>query len=243
MTQTSTAEERFISRLIQEKPLLHVVTQGDEEEYGFLGIKAGPVSWAVDSEILRHLQKIVKPNHRTLETGCGHTTVAFAALGARHICVNPKAEEAQSIRDYLKSIGASTDRLQFILESSDVGLVSLGSEVKLDMGFIDGCHGFPFPALDWHYIDQHLEVGGILGVDDTNIQAVKVLTDFLDSNGTYRLEDTIGKTSFYRKLAHEKNREWVFQGFNKTAADKLPGKRSVRSLVGKAIRKLQGGGA
>jgi len=239
MSQASTTEERFISRLIQDKPLLHLVSQGDAEEYGFLGLKAGPVSWAVDADVLRHLSKIVKPHHRTLETGCGYTTVAFAVLGARHICVNPKPDECRRIQEYLQSIGAPTDRLDFVVDSSDTGLVSLDPGLKVDVGFIDGCHGFPFPALDWHYIDQHLEIGGILGVDDTNIPSVQVLTGFLKANGTYSLEDHVGKTSFYRKLVHEKNREWVFQEFNKTARESLPAKSSGRSIVESLLRKIK----
>lgn len=239
MNQTSTTEERVISRLIEDKPLLHLVSQGDAEEYGFFGLRAGPVSWAVDADVLRYLSKVVKPHHRTLETGCGYTTVAFAVLAARHICVNPKPDECRRIQEYLKSIGAPTDRLDFVVDSSDTGLASLDRDLKVDVGFIDGCHGFPFPALDWHYIDQHLEIGGILGVDDTNIPAVKVLTGFLEANGTYSLEDHVGKTSFYRKLTHEKNREWVFQDFNKAARENLPARGPGRSIVEALIRKLK----
>jgi len=83
MSQASMTKEGFVSRLIQDEPLLYLVSQGDAEEYGFLGLKAGPVSWAVDADVLGYLSKIVKPHHRTMETGCGYTRVAFATLGAR----------------------------------------------------------------------------------------------------------------------------------------------------------------
>ena len=204
---------QVIEKLIEDNPSLHIVSESVASDYDFMGFQPGLTSWAVRPEILQKISQLVKSEDRTLETGGGHTTVALAALAAHHICVNPDAEGCELIKDYLQKLNIPTEKIEFILESSDIALAKL-SPMKIDFAFIDGCHGFPFPAIDWHYIDQHLKLGGILAVDDVDIPSVRVLCDFLEKNGTYTLEDRVLDTAFYRKLRDDQSREWAFQEFN-----------------------------
>ena len=57
-----------------------------------------------------------------------------------------------------------------LIGSTDETLPQLGIETLVDFAYVDGCHGYPFPALDWHYIDGRLRVGGIIGMDNAELR-------------------------------------------------------------------------
>ncbi len=161
---------------------------------------AAPTSWAVGAEVLRFIHDHVKPGMHTLETGSGHTTVAFAITGSDHTCITPNAAEADRIAAYCKSLGLD-DRIRFILQRSDTALPRGEFPDKLDFVFLDGAHRFPLPIIDCHYTEPRLNVGGILGIDDFNMPSVRVLYDFLRGEKEWELIREVANTAFFRKLA------------------------------------------
>jgi hypothetical protein len=97
----------------------------------------------------------------------------------------------------------------------------LGAEIVIDFAYLDGCHGYPFPALDWHYIDKHLKVGGIIGMDNVELRPVREHCEFLEENGTYRLAGAVTEgyfVRFYTKLM-DQNREWIDQAYSRAKKD------------------------
>lgn len=177
-----------IERLIADNPDLHAWGDGT------------PANWSATPDALRFLGRHLSPGMRTLETGAGQTTVAFAAAGARHTCVTPDAGEAARIRVYCAARGIACDGVTFVHEASDVALARPGVVPDaLDVVFIDGAHRFPFPCLDWHYTEARLRVGGIVGVDDWDMPSVRVLHDFLAGEDEWDPVGILGRTSFFRR--------------------------------------------
>lgn len=216
----------IIERLIRDNPKLHFYSeeqvQKEKEQAAKFGyhIKPGETSWAVHPDILRSMEEWVNRDSFTIETGCGQTTVAFSALARQHICITLDKRSCRAVEAYMDRAGLPRDNIFFIEESSETALPKLSVVEKLDFAYIDGCHGYPFPALDWHFIDKHLKVGGIMAFDNTEIPTVKHHCDFLDANRSYTLVRTMvfeqwGEYSvhFYRKEKDEE-REWDFQAFN-----------------------------
>ena len=79
---------------------------------------------------------------------------------------------------------------------------------------IDGSHGFPHPTLDWYYGAPHLEHGGLLVVDDRQLPAVRMLTDFLDRDPRWRTVSSAPNWAAYERLADGGVREdWWEQPF------------------------------
>jgi predicted O-methyltransferase YrrM len=159
-----------------------------------------PANWSVPPDVLRFIAGRVGPGMRTLETGSGQTTVAFAAAGAEHTAITIDRSEADRIRLWCARQGLHA-RLTFIHESSEVALAR-GDAIpdELDFVFIDGAHRFPFPCLDWHFTERRLKVGGIVGIDDIDMPSVRLLHDFLEIEEEWELVAAIEQTSFFRRL-------------------------------------------
>jgi hypothetical protein len=159
-----------------------------------------PANWSVAPDVLRFIHRHVSRGMRTLETGAGQTTVAFALAGARHTAITLDPGEAERIRAWCVDHGVEAD-LTFIHESSDIALArGDGIPQGVDFVFIDGAHRFPFPCLDWHYTERRLKVGGIVAVDDYQMPSVRILHDFLEGEDEWELIEVLGRTSFFRRL-------------------------------------------
>jgi hypothetical protein len=192
----------LLDRLARDNPQFHV-------DHG------KPISWAPHVDTLSFLSGQLSPAMTTLETGCGQTTVVFAIAGTRHFSVMPGAEEAERVKQYCAGVGL-TERVTFVLESSDVALPRSGLVPDvLDVVFIDGAHGFPAPILDWHYTARRLRTGGLLGVDDYKMPSVRILYDFLRKEDEWQLLRISQNTAFFRKRREPKDLvDWSGQRVN-----------------------------
>jgi len=184
-----------LEALISERPHFHIDGAGK------------PANWSVPPDVLRFIWSCLKPSMRTLETGAGQSTVAFAIVGTHHVCITPKQDEAQRIRSYCRAHRIEDDKITFIHESSDIALAS-GRDIPdvLDFVFIDGAHQFPFSILDWYFTEQKIPVGGIVVIDDYLTPSVRILHDFLLEEDEWELIQSFHSvlrrhngTSFFRR--------------------------------------------
>lgn len=134
--------------------------------------------WKLDRESLELIMLRSEPGARTLETGCGYSTVAFGLARTRHTSVTPFEVEVERIRSFCQRNEISLDGVEFVMGCSQEVLPRLEDE-PLDLVLIDGSHAFPIPFIDWYYTALRLRVGGTLVVDDTHIKTGEILRDFL----------------------------------------------------------------
>ncbi|CAN7578274.1 class I SAM-dependent methyltransferase [Phenylobacterium sp. LjRoot219] len=207
---SSATTQALVERLLAERPAFHAWPDGT------------PANWSVAGDVLRHLAALVQPGMKTLETGAGQTTVAFALAGAEHVCITPDATQATKIRDYLATLGAP-HALRFIHQSSDEALPSgHGIPEQLDVVLIDGAHRFPFPILDWYYTQARVPVGGHMIVDDYNMPSVRILHDFLVGEDEWELAKAFEVTAFFRRVkATVSVWDWADQQLNKPHLERL----------------------
>lgn len=91
------------------------------------------------------------------------------------------------IREYLEKKGYRHDHIIFIEKSSDLAFMEISIPEKIDVALLDGNHSFPFPMVDWHYVTKFLKPEGYLLVDNVEITAVKILTEYLNTEPAYHL--------------------------------------------------------
>jgi hypothetical protein len=158
------------------------------------------VNWQLSPDALALITEVVRPGHRTLETGVGYSTIAFAALGARHTAVSPFALEHDRLRAWCDEHGLDHTGVTFVAAPSQDALPAM-DRTPLDVVLIDGDHAFPGPYIDFYYAGGRLVPGGILIVDDTHLRACRVLDDFLRADTPrWRLHKQLGPTSAFERL-------------------------------------------
>jgi predicted O-methyltransferase YrrM len=207
---SSAMTQALVERLLAERPAFHAWPDGT------------PADWSVAGDVLRHLAALVQPGMKTLETGAGQTTVAFALAGADHVCITPDAAQAAKIRDYLAALGVQPS-VRFIHQSSDEALPSgQGLPDQLDVVLIDGAHRFPFPILDWYYTQSRVPVGGHMIVDDYKMPSVRILYDFLVGEDEWELANAFEVTAFFRRVKETVGVwDWADQRLNQPHLERL----------------------
>jgi len=153
---------------------------------------------------LAWLERDVRPGMRTLETGAGASTLAFAAGGADHVAITPDPGEEHRIRAQAARMEIDTSKVHFEIGPSHEVLAQRGPGPLLDLVLIDGAHGFPYPILDWWLVTPHLKVGGRMLLDDAYMPPVTALVDALRAQPAWEVEGSVGyRTAIVRKVAAE----------------------------------------
>jgi hypothetical protein len=166
-------------------------------------LSAGSENYAITREVCDWLAEHVPQGSRTLETGCGYSTVSFLCRSGRHSVYSPFAGEHDLIRRWCASQGIDTSHVTFFAEPSQQALPARPRE-QLDVVLIDGDHAFPAPFIDWYYLADDVAPNGLLLVDDTHLTTGRILFDFLVSERTrWQLVCELGKTAVFRRVNSE----------------------------------------
>lgn len=191
-------------------------------------------SHACSGQVLRYIAGIVHRGITSLETGGGWSTCVFAAASGKHYCVNPDVTSNEMIRSFLGEHRVDSGELVFLDAVSDAALPALDRSCVIDVALIDGNHSFPVPIIDWHYIDLHMQKGGLVLIDDTHIRSVGVLYDYLSVEESYEKVKEIGTLAVFRKIADQRVWGWGDQRFNRQSEQQR--NRSGASLWDRFMR-------
>jgi predicted O-methyltransferase YrrM len=111
-------------------------------------------------------------------------------------------------------------------------LPTLPTDPPLDLVFIDGCHGFPTPMVEWYYACSRLRADGVLVIDDVRLPAVAQLCAFLDRDPRFRRKrELTPQFAAYRRVDEGTLAQdwWQQPDFNRRRGLSVP-RRAVRKL-------------
>jgi hypothetical protein len=153
---------------------------------------------------------------RSVETGAGKSTLLLSHLSEQHTVF--ALDAGQSLTRAAGDALLRKDRVRFIDGPSQHTLMNHHFTEPLQLVFIDGPHGFPFPNMEYWKLYPHLDTGGLLVIDDIHIPTIRQLFDFLREDAMFRLLETVGKTAFFERTAAETfspvEDGWWLQNYN-----------------------------
>jgi predicted O-methyltransferase YrrM len=228
------------SRLRNDRRSMDIVTLLEEERPAFHG--GGTVRWDATHETLQMIEECVQAGDRTLETGCGASTVVFAARGAHHTAISPSEDEQRRVRQCCEHMGVDDGRLTMMVAFSDDVLPVLCAERVFDVVFIDGAHSFPYPEVDWHYATRGLKIGGRLILDDIPIPSIAPLFRHMSLEPNWRLDGILdNRSAAFSLLAPPKPEDWTTQPYNRGYPDYsfVPFPRRAKLTMADRIRRAR----
>lgn len=182
---------------------------------------AGPVTDEVLEAFVEQIGDQVIDH--SIETGSGKSTLLLSHLSNDHkvfaleVYGGVPTRSISGIRD-LDVLNAAN--VEFIEGPTQVTLPRYKFEHKLQLAFLDGPHGYPFPDLEYFFVYPHLEEDALLVVDDIQIATIHHLFEFLQEDEMFRLTRVVGKTAFFRRTSaptfdpfHD---GWWLQKYNKS---------------------------
>ena len=173
------------------------------------------ITWGIDERLARFLDRVLRSQHVTLETGSGLSTLVFLRAGVRtHIAVAPDPDEFDVICSFAVANGISVKAFRPVAGVSQTELPRLETP-PLDVVLIDGDHAFPAPFVDWHYTADRLVVGGLMIVDDIQLATGAILAEFMLADPKWTLVERVPERfAVFRKLTHPIcNGDWMSQPF------------------------------
>jgi hypothetical protein len=151
-----------------------------------------------------------------VETGAGKSTLLLSHLSEHHVVF--ALDAGQSLTRASHSSLLRRDRVQFVDGPSQHTLMNYQFTAPLQLAFIDGPHGFPFPNMEYWKLYPHLEAGGLLVIDDIHIPTIRQLFDFVREDAMFTLIETVGKTAFFERTSADTfspvEDGWWLQNFN-----------------------------
>lgn len=161
---------------------------------------------AFDSSVLLAIAEVLPDGPlRTLETGCGKSTIMFSNLSARHLvfAYDDRNLEGSSVDMVQQNSDFRADVTTFVYGPTQQTLPrhQFADDDLFDVILIDGPHGYPFPDLEYALLYERLKPGAILILDDVHIPSIGRMYDILREDRMYEEVGVFATTGLLKRTA------------------------------------------
>jgi predicted O-methyltransferase YrrM len=138
--------------------------------------------------------------------------------------------------EQIRSAGFS-DVVEFHERPSQAVLPELAAkEHPIQFAFIDGSHMFDEALIDFFYLDQMLEIGGVIVFDDVGLQPINAVVRFVLANRDYELVEVLEqlRTEQLRTRVVKRGKRFVkrfLRRLGQTDKDPAPGHQQLFRLM------------
>ena len=164
-------------------------------------LKALPDQWhqagTVPDAVLEEFAARAAQGHwrRTMETGCGRTTLLLSHWSEHHIVF--AFDRDDSAKQVFSSELLHRESVEFVPGSTQRTVPAYAFGEPFDLVLLDGPHSYPFPELEYYYVYPHLKPGGTLVIDDIWIPTIFRMFEFLKEEPMFRLDKVVANTAFF----------------------------------------------
>lgn len=192
------------------------------------GVPAQQHAWGAfaDSTLKRLEQVLPSRVSRTLETGCGKSTILFSNISETHLIFAFDDRELgnnSSVLLYENHPLTRKDRISLIAGPTQLTLPSFKAFEEYDIIMLDGPHGSPFLELEYYFTYPNLKRGGYLIIDDVHIPSIGQFADILKEDRMFEYHALIENTLVLRRTNAETfnpfGDNWYEQDFNRRRID------------------------
>jgi hypothetical protein len=198
--------------------------------------RSGSMSPTALIALAKHLE--ARRVQHSVETGTGASTIIFSHLSEAHTVFTVDADKSKTL--VLRNPLLKPETTTFVDGPTQKTLPVHSFRWPLQAVLIDGPHAYPLPDLEYFYLYQHIDKGGILFIDDIHIPSIQNLFRFLCHDDMFRLLEVCGKTAFFQRtdapLFDPWGDGWWLQRFNKRTLWHYSWQDKMKSVVPKSFR-------
>lgn len=153
--------------------------------------------------VLQRLEELIGSSFgRTLETGCGKSTIFFSRASREHLAfaIDDRGAPGSSLAFVEASPLFRPEACRFVLGPTQATLPRHAFDPPaFDVVLLDGPHGYPFVELEYYFLYPQICPGGHLIVDDVHIPTIGRFADFLFEEPMFELVETVVTTALFRR--------------------------------------------